>query len=137
MLSFSLQAKRNNSSGSLVTAKSAELTIDTSLAGRPDTLNPVELLLASQAACFIKGIERLAPTLEFDFRGVQVFLEADRPENEAKIAQIRYRVLIETDESEQRIALMHKNLQKQGTIYNTLSAGTELVGSVTRANVQE
>jgi uncharacterized OsmC-like protein len=137
MLSFSLQAKRNDSSGSLVTAKSAELTIDTSLAGRPDALNPVELLLASQAACFIKGIERLAPTLEFDFRGVQVFLEADRPENEAKIAQIRYRVLIETDESEQRIALMHKNLQKQGTIYNTLSAGTELVGSVTRANVQE
>ena len=137
MLSFSLQAKRNNSSGSLVTAKSAELTIDTSLAGRPDALNPVELLLASQAACFIKGIERLAPTLEFDFRGVRVFLEADRPENEAKIAQIRYQVLIETDESDQRIALMHKNLQKQGTIYNTLSAGTELVGSVTRANVQE
>jgi uncharacterized OsmC-like protein len=137
MLSFSLQAKRNNSSGSLVTAKSAELTIDTSLAGRPDALNPVELLLASQAACFIKGIERLAPTLEFDFRGVQVFLEADRPENEARIAQIRYQVVIETDESDQRIALMHKNLQKQGTIYNTLSAGTELVGSVTRANVQE
>jgi uncharacterized OsmC-like protein len=137
MLSFSLQAKRNDSSGSLVTAKSAALTIDTSLAGRPDALNPVELLLASQAACFIKGIERLAPTLEFDFRGVQVFLEADRPENEAKIAQIRYRVLIETDESDQRIALMHKNLQKQGTIYNTLSAGTELVGSVTRENVQE
>ena len=137
MLSFSLQAKRNDSSGSLVTAKSAELTIDTSLAGRPDALNPVELLLASQAACFIKGIERLAPTLEFDFRGVQVFLEADRPENEAKIAQIRYRVVIETEESDQRIALMHKNLQKQGTIYNTLSAGTELVGSVTRENVQE
>jgi uncharacterized OsmC-like protein len=137
MLSFSLQAKRNNSSGSLVTAKSVELTIDTSLAGRPDALNPVELLLASQAACFIKGIERLAPTLEFDFRGVQVFLEADRPENEARIAQIRYQVVIETDESDQRIALMHKNLQKQGTIYNTLSAGTELVGSVTRANVQE
>jgi uncharacterized OsmC-like protein len=137
MLSFSLQAKRNNSSGSLVTAKSVELTIDTSLAGRPDALNPVELLLASQAACFIKGIERLAPTLEFDFRGVQVFLEADRPENEARIAQIRYQVVIETDESDQRIALMHKNLQKQGTIYNTLSAGTELVGSVTRANVHE
>jgi uncharacterized OsmC-like protein len=137
MLSFSLQAKRNNPSGSLVTAKSAALTIDTSLAGRPDALNPVELLLASQAACFIKGIERLAPTLEFDFRGVQVFLEADRPENEARIAQIRYQVVIETDESDQRIALMRKNLQKQGTIYNTLSAGTELVGSVTRANVQE
>ena len=137
MLSFSLEAKRNDSSGSLVTAKSAELTIDTSLAGRPEALNPVELLLASQAACFIKGIERLAPTLEFDFRGVKVFLEADRPENEARIAQIRYRVIIETDESDQRIALMHKNLQKQGTIYNTLSAGTELVGSVTRENVQE
>jgi uncharacterized OsmC-like protein len=137
MLSFNLEAKRNDSSGSLVTAKSAELTIDTSLAGRPDALNPVELLLASQAACFIKGIERLAPTLEFDFRGVMVFLEADRPESEARIAQIRYRVLIETAESDQRIALMHKNLQKQGTIYNTLSAGTELVGSVTRANVQE
>jgi uncharacterized OsmC-like protein len=136
-LSFNLEAKRNDSSGSLVTAKSVKLTIDTSLAGRPDALNPVELLLASQEACFIKGIERLAPTLEFDFRGVKVFLEADRPDNEARIAEIRYRVLIETDESDQRIALMHKNLKWQGTIFNTLSAGTELVGSVTRANVQE
>lgn len=133
MLSFNLHAKRNDSSGSLVTAKSVELTIDTSLAGRLDALNPVELLLAAQAACFIKGIERLAPTLEFEFNGVQVFLDADRPENEARIAKIRYRVLIETNESDQRIALMHKNLQKQGTIFNTLSKGTELVGSVTKA----
>ena len=133
MLTFKLQANRSDPAGSVATAKSVELVIDTSTAGRVDALNPVELLLASQAACFIKGIERLAPTLDFHFNRVQVFLEADRPENEAIIAQIRYRVVIDTDESDQRLALMHKNLQKQGTIYNTLSKGTELVGSVTKA----
>lgn len=137
MLTFKLQANRSDPAGSVATAKSVELVIDTSTAGRADALNPVELLLAAQAACFIKGIERLAPTLEFQFNSVQVFLEADRPENEARIAQIRYRVVIDTDESDQRLALMHKNLQKQGTIYNTLSKGTELVGAVTRASSQE
>lgn len=133
MLRFQIQAHRVDENGSELTTKEAHLTLDTSIAGRVDSLNPVELLLAAQAACFIKGIERLAPTLNFDYTGVDVSLEADRPEDQARISQLRYQIRIDTEESDQRIELLHKNLKKQGTIYNTISAGTELIGSVMRS----
>ena len=133
MLRFQIQAHRVNENGSELTAKEAQLTLDTSIAGRVDALNPVELLLAAQAACFIKGIERLAPTLNFEYTGVEVSLEADRPEDQARISQLRYQIRIDTKESDQRLELLHKNLKKQGTIYNTISAGTELIGNVIRS----
>ena len=134
MLTFQVQADRIDQAGSQLVAKSTTLTLDTSIAGRPDALNPVELLLASQAACFIKGIERLAPTLNFEYSSVKVVLEADRPEDQARLAEVRYQLIIGTDESDHRLELLHKNLQKQGTIYNTLSAGTNLIGTIISKN---
>lgn len=132
MLRFQVQAHRVDEKGAELTTKETRLTLDTSIAGRVDALNPVEFLLASQAACFIRGIERLAPTLNFDYSGVEVSLEADRPEDQARISQMRYQIQIDTKESDQRLELLHKNLKKQGTIYNTTSAGTELIGTVAR-----
>ena len=105
-------------------------TLDTGIAGRPDALNPVELLLAAQAACFIKGVERLAPTLNFEYTSVKVLLTAERPDDEARLGSVSYQLIIGTQESDHRLELLHKNLKKQGTIYNTLSAGTRLTGTI-------
>ena len=130
MLTFEVEANRTDASGSLLHAKAAELTLDTGIAGRPDALNPVELLLAAQAACFIKGVERLAPTLNFEYRSVRVVLTAERPDDEARLDSVSYQLIIGTQESDHRLELLHKNLKKQGTIYNTLSAGTTLTGTI-------
>lgn len=113
-------------------AKSATLAIDTSLTGSETELNPVELLMASQAACFLKGIERIAPTLNFSFSKVNVFLEAQRPETEARISDLSYRIEIETEETDARLELLHKNLKRQGTIYNTISSTTNMHGEIIR-----
>lgn len=88
--------------------------------------------MASQAACFIKGIERIAPTLNFSFSKVDVFLEAQRPEAEARISDLSYRIEIETEETDARLELLHKNLKRQGTIYNTISASANLHGEIIR-----
>lgn len=133
MLHFQLKARREGPNGSVASAKQVALVLDTALAGRPDALNPVELLLAAQAACFIKGIERLAPTLNFQFDEVSVTLEATRPEDEAKLDQISYRIEVSTPEPDHRLELLHKNLMRQGTIYNTIKSGTNLSGVVVRA----
>lgn len=131
-MTFNLSAEHQSTGPTTVSAKQAELAIDTSLAGSQTELNPVELLLASQAACFIKGIERVAPTLNFSFSKVKVFLEAKRPETEARITDLAYRIEIETDESDARLELLHKNLKRQGTIYNTISTTTNMHGEIIR-----
>lgn len=131
-MTFKLEAARTDSNGSVVSAKGTELVIDTSMAGRIDALNPVELLLAALAACILKGIERVAPTLDFTFSMAEVSLVAHRPEQEARIADVSYVIRVATDETDGRLELLHKNLQKFGTIYNTLKQGTELTGHIER-----
>jgi uncharacterized OsmC-like protein len=132
-LTFALAATRVNESGSVVFSKDVQLQIDTSVAGRLDALNPVELLLAAQAACFIKGVERLAPSLNFEYSSVSVELSATRPETEARLEEINYRIEIGTSENDSRLELLHKNLMKFGTIYNTIKEGTRLTGVLERS----
>lgn len=100
------------------------------MAGNPSALTPIELLLAAQAACFIKGIERFAEKLEFQFSNVAVSLSAQRPADQARINGLQYLVEIETQESEDRVALVAKNLIKHGTIYNVLSAAIPMTGEI-------
>lgn len=134
MLTFEVSAVRTSDHASTLSVNEVELEIDSGVKPRPDALSPIELLLAAQAGCFLKGIERVTPTLNFKFSGVNVWLSATRPVAEARIEQISYRIEIATEEPQERIDLLHKNLQKYGTIYNTLSQGTKLVGELVRAN---
>lgn len=131
---FELNAKRLNDTSSELKSKDVTLLVDSGVAPRADALSPMELLLAAQAACFLKGIERTAPTLNFEFDHVHVKLTATRPVMEARIEEISYLIEIETAESDERLALLHKNLKKHGTIYNTISQGTNLHGEMVRAS---
>ena len=75
-MEYRVHARRIDAHGSLATAKQAEVTLDTDLAGRRDAMNPVELLLSALAACMLKGIERVTPMLHFQIDGAEVRLEA-------------------------------------------------------------
>ena len=49
-----------------------------------------------------------------------------------KMASIDYELIIDTDESEHRLELLHTNVRKYGTITNTLAAATKLRGVIRR-----
>lgn len=132
-LEYTVHAERHDAHGSVVRCKEATLTIDTDPAGRADALNPAELLLAALAACMLKGIERVVPMLLFSLRGVRVQLHAVRKDVPPRLASIRYEILVDTDEPDTRLALLHANVQKYGTVFNTVAPGTDLHGTLTRA----
>lgn len=133
MRSYSISARRTDDTGSTAHVREAQVTLDTSLAGRIDAFNPVELLLASLAACMIKGVERSAPMLKFGFSGVSVTLSAERQDMLPRVSVITYELVIDTDESDHRLELLHTNVRKYGTISNTLAQGATLIGAITRA----
>ena len=132
MLEYSVRARRIDSHGSEAMTKDARIILDTDMAGRDDAFNPAELLLASLAACMLKGTERVIPMLNFDLRGIEVSLHGVRQDSPPKIVRIDYEIVVDTSESDHRIELLHKNLQKYGTIYNTLADATELSGTIRR-----
>ena len=133
MLTYAISAIRDDAQGSHAAVRQGSLVLDTSLAGRPDAFNPVELLLAALAACMIKGVERAAPMLGFGFSGVRVELSAERQDVPPKLTTISYVLTIETDESDRRLELLHTNVRKYGTISNTLAGAVALTGNIMRA----
>ena len=132
MLEYTVQARRLDGHGSAVSAKEAVLQVDTDPQGRADALNPAELLLASLAACIIKGAERVLPTLGFRLAGLEVRLHAVRQDSPPKILAIDYVITVDTDEPDHRIELLHTNIRKYGTISNTLALAVPIDGSIRR-----
>lgn len=131
-LVFLVQARRVDAHGSTADCKDARLVLDTDLAGRRDAFNPAELLLAALSACMIKGIERVVPILRFELRGVEVRVEGVRQDVPPKLESIRYEIVVDTDETDHRLALLHENVRKYGTVFNTVAPGTDLAGELRR-----
>ena len=136
-LSFQVTARRTDAHGSVARCKDAELSLDTDLAGRMDAFNPAELLLAAVSACMIKGIERVTPMLKFRLRGVQVRISGVRQDVPPRLESIDYEILVDSDESQQRLALLHDNVRKYGTVFNTVAPGTRLSGVLRRQTEED
>lgn len=132
MLEYSVTARRIDSHGSEARTKQATITLDTDVRGRPDAFNPAELFLAAIAACMIKGIERVLSTLKFELRGVEVKLHGVRQDSPPKMISVNYELIVDTDENDRRLELLHTNVRKYGTISNTVAAATELTGRIVR-----
>jgi uncharacterized OsmC-like protein len=131
-IEYVVEARRIDSDGSVAQCKDTTVQLDTSVSGRVDAFNPVELLLAALSACMIKGLARVAPMLDFDYRNVSVKLRASRQNVPPRIARIEYEIMVETEETDHRLNLLHENIRKFGTVSNTVAAGTSLTGTICR-----
>ena len=132
MLEYTVTARRIDAHGSEATTKQASVTLDTDVNGRPDAFNPAELFLAAIAACMIKGIERAIPMLKFQLRGVEVKVHGIRQDSPPKMVSIDYELVVDTDENDHRLELLHTNVRRYGTISNTVAAATKLDGGIRR-----
>ena len=131
-LHFDLVAVRLSARVSQASCKQATITLDTDMAGNPQAFNPAELLLAALSACMIKGIERGMPMLKFDLRGVEVRVHGVRQDVPPRMESITYEIVVDTDEPDRRLNLLHDNVKKYGTVFNTVAPGTELSGVLRR-----
>jgi len=132
MLEYRINARRLDSHGSEATCKDARLILDTDRNGRPDAFNPAELFLAAVAACMIKNIERVAPMLRLEIRSVEVRLHGVRQDSPPRMASVTYELIVDADADDHKLELLHQNVRKYGTIYNTVAESTRLEGRIVR-----
>jgi len=133
-MTFNVVSRRIDDHGSRSRCKEAEILLDTDMQGRVDAFNPAELLLAALSACMIKGIERVTPILKFQLRGVEIRVHGVRQDVPPRMESIDYEIIVDTDESDHRLELLHDNVRKFGTVFNTVAPGTELTGTIRRAS---
>ena len=132
-MQFAVTARRLDAHGSVAHCKSASVPLDTDLAGSVNAFNPAELLLAALAACMIKGIERVVPILKFELREVEVRINGIRQDAPPRMESIDYEIIVDTDEPDRRLELLHDNVAKFGTVFNAVAPGTKLAGVLRRA----
>jgi uncharacterized OsmC-like protein len=113
--------------------KETQILLDTHTEGCGEAFNPFELLLASIGACMVKGIKRVAPLLGFVQHGVRIEISGTRSDDPPRVKTVNYVIELDTDESDHRLQLLHENIRKFGTIYNTVAAAVPITGDLRRS----
>ncbi|MBL7557956.1 MAG: OsmC family protein [Bdellovibrionaceae bacterium] len=131
-MTFDVRSEWVSHTASVSYCKNAKIDLDTNMDGNPDAFNPAELLLAALSACMIKGMERVAPILKFEYSGVEVKLHGVRQDVPPKMESIDYEIIVDSNEEDSRIELLHKNIKQYGTVFNTVAPGTNLTGTIRR-----
>jgi len=62
-----------------------------------------------------------------------VSVELERQSSPPLMIRASYLVQVDTEEPDHRLALLHHNIRKYGTVTNTLAAALELEGELRRA----
>lgn len=106
-------------------------------AGRVDSLaGPADLLCAALCACILKNVERFSRMLPFRYESARVRVAAERTDPPPLIVKMRYELEVVTDEPPDRVELLHRNIQKYGTITNTLGKACDVSGVIRAISVR-
>ena len=129
-MTYAVRARVVRPGVSEVACRESRIAFDSSPAQGEELPGPAELLGAAFAACLLKNVERFSGILPFRQSGASVRVELERQDAPARFTRIRYELRVTTDEDERRLALLHRNLQKHGTVFNTLAAACEIEGEL-------
>ena len=111
-------------------AKRATIAFDAAPAGGDELPGPAELLATAFAACLLKNVERFSAMLSFQQSGARVHVTATRQSSPPRFTAVDYELRLVTGESDARLDLLHRNLRRHGTVYNTLAAVCAVDGTV-------
>ena len=127
---YTVRAETRGDGTSVATVKRTEIRFDSSPDQGDELPGPADLLTAAFAACMLKNVERFGGILHFDWQHAAVEVHSERQDSPPKITRITYRLEITTSETAPRLDLLHRNLTRHGTIYNTLAAVCEVTGEI-------
>tara|TARA_R110002167_G_C12284661_1_gene615473 strand:- start:40 stop:447 length:408 start_codon:yes stop_codon:yes gene_type:complete len=92
--------------------------------------NPAELFLGSFAACMLKNVERFSIMMKFTYSKTILEVNATRLENPPRMDNIVYNLTIFSYDKKLNADLLKKNIEKFGTIYNTIKLSCTISGTI-------
>lgn len=135
---YQVRAKASPDGPARIEAAGQTIPVDASWAKSPSGLpGPAEFLASAFAACLLKNVERSSQLLPFRYDSAEVDVTARRQDTPPKFTTITYEVRLVTDEPQHRVELLHRNLRRYGTVYNTLAAVCEVQGRVATISPSE
>lgn len=129
-MEYSIIAKSEANNDASIEVKQAKIAFGTTEATANQLPNPAELFLGSFAACLLKNVERFSTLLHFSYDRATVEVKAVRLEQPPRLDDIQYKLTLFSRDPKLRIPLLQKNLEKYGTIYNTVKLVCSIKGEI-------
>lgn len=128
--SYDVHAETIEGGTSEAVTKQATIPFDSSPRQGNQLPGPADLLTVAFAACVLKNVERMAGILPFRFERAAIDVHSERQDSPPCMTRVHYRLEVVTDEPPQRVDLLHRNIRRHGTVYNTLAAACDVDGDI-------
>lgn len=99
--------------------------------GSSQLANPAEVFLSAFAACMLKNVVRFSEMMLFNYDKATVEVTAIREDKPPHIEQVFYTLTIHSNDPKLNTILLKKNIEKFGTIYNTVAKSCQIEGVIT------
>jgi uncharacterized OsmC-like protein len=129
-MSYQIKASSVSNQDAEIHIKESTIDFGTTSKTANSLPNPAELFLGSFSACMLKNVERFSAILKFSYSRATVEVNAIRLENPSRMENIEYLLTIYSDDDRLNPELLKKNIEKFGTIYNTVKLSCYISGTI-------
>ena len=129
-MEYSISATSVAKNDAIIDIKESKFKFGTTKKTAVELPNPAELFLSSFAACVLKNVERFSGFLQFEYDKATIKVSAFRLENPPRMEGIHYELTVFSKDEKLRIELLKKNIEKFGTIFNTVQKACSITGSI-------
>ncbi|WCO00323.1 OsmC family protein [Psychroserpens ponticola] len=127
---YQIKASSTANQDAIIHVKQSNIDFGTTSITSEILPNPAELFLSSFAACMLKNVERFSGMMKFSYTKATLEVNATRHENPPRMDHIKYHLTLFSDDKKLNTTLLKKNIEKFGTIYNTIKRSCTISGTI-------
>ena len=131
-MEYQIKASSISNKDATLQIKQADIAFGTTSKSAEVLPNPAELFLGSFASCMLKNVERFSTMMKFTYTKAIVNVSATRAEKPLKMDDINYKLTVYSSDEKLNTTLLKKNIEKFGTIYNTVKLSCNINGVVVK-----
>jgi uncharacterized OsmC-like protein len=129
-MNYKIKASSISNQDAIVQIKQSNIDFGTTSKTAETLPNPAELFLGSFASCVLKNVERFSGMMKFNYSKATIEVNATRLENPPRMENIIYNLTIYSNDKKLNTDLLKKNIEKFGTIYNTVKLSCNISGTI-------
>ena len=133
-MQYEVKAHAIAKNDAILDIKKSKIDFGTTMATADVLPNPAELLLGALAACILKNVERFSGLLRFEYSRATVEITALRKESPPTMDDVNFHLTLYSKDKKLPVELLKRNLEKFGTIYNTLQIACKISGDINVVN---
>ncbi|MBU2948672.1 OsmC family protein [Zobellia uliginosa] len=129
-MDYFVTARSLSKTNAAIEIKESEINFGITPEAADNLPNPAELFLGSFSSCILKNVERFSILMHFEYTSAEIIVKARRLEKPPRMDEINYVLKVFSKDESLNIDLLKKNIEKHGTIYNTVKLSCAINGEI-------